>query len=241
MIDSETFKLHFLECLNDKSIASKFCAVLEPVIKGLRDNVESLTQINQRLNDQLAEKDRKINALETRCDKLETTIDNLEQYGRRGSMRIQGLPEDGTGTVEDKILKLCNEDLKLQPPLQLNDIEVAHRLPRRNDTSSESKQDKPLSVIVKFISRRVKTQVIRVRKDLKDREKVKKETYPYDINFQDDLTETMAKIAFKARNLKRADKIQDTWVWDSKILVKDEHNRIHSIKCMKDLSAFGQV
>ena len=81
-------------------------------------------------------------------------------------MRIQGLPEDGPGEFEDKLLELCNESLALSPPLQIEEIEVAHRLHRpRNDrdTPADAAEDTdnadampPRSVIVKFVSRRTK-------------------------------------------------------------------------------------
>ena len=52
----------------------------------------------------------------------------------------------------------------------------------------------------------------------------------------DDLTSTRAKLAFKARQLKKAGKIEDTWVYDSKIFVKDRYSRVSPpIKGDKDL------
>ena len=73
---------------------------------------------------------------------------NMERWTRRGSMRIQGLREDGTGTLEDKLLKLFNDDLKIQPPIMLEEVEVTHRLPRRrpaaavHEPASESAGDR---------------------------------------------------------------------------------------------------
>ena len=94
------------------------------------------------------------------------------------------------------------------------------------------------SVIVKFASRRVKSHVMRARKGLKH---INKTVYPHSIYFQDDLTETKAKIAFEARKLKKENKILDTWVWDCKILVKDNQSRIRNIKAKKDLTVYGYI
>ena len=72
----------------------------------------------------------------------------MEQWTRRGSMRIQGLPETGQGQVEDKILSLCNQDLRMDPPLQLEEIEVAHRHPRprgRADGTQRKQRGPPAS------------------------------------------------------------------------------------------------
>ena len=96
-------------------------------------------------------------------------------------MWIQGLPEQGTDKVEEKILALCNGALELQPPLQLEDIEVAHRLPRPADrtpkqpasqeqpklgsgvSSSDAAPRPPRTVIIKFVSRRIKSNVMELR------------------------------------------------------------------------------
>ena len=46
------------------------------------------------------------------------------------------------------------------------------------------------------------------------------------IDLADDLTKTRANLAFKAREAKRMGKLTDTWVIDSKVMVKDLHVRI---------------
>ena len=75
-----------------------------------------------------------------------------------------------------------------------------------------------------------------VRKNLKN---IDKDTYQNAIYFEDDLTARRAKLAYEARKLKRAKKkINDTWVWDSKVLIKDLHDRIHNIKSARALRLF---
>ena len=64
--------------------------------------------------------------------------------------------------------------------------------------------------------------------------------YPHPIFLQDDLTARRVKLAFAARELKRHARISDTWVWDSKILIKDRHNRIHIIKSLENLRPYIQ-
>ena len=74
--------------------------------------------------------------------------------------------------MEDKILSLVNTGLKLQPPLQLDEIEAAHRLPRgraaveqeherqmneadcdnNGDDEDVSPPELPRSPIIKFVS-----------------------------------------------------------------------------------------
>ena len=128
----------------------------------------------------LEKKDVIINKLCKQVDALEAKLDDIEQWGRRGSMRIQGLPESGEGPMEDKILSLVNTGLKLQPHLQLDEIKVAQRLPRSRAALEEEHEQQQhqadgdnedanppqllRSVIIKFVSRRVKTRVMEIRK-----------------------------------------------------------------------------
>ena len=55
------------------------------------------------------------------------------------------------------------------------------------------------------------------------------------IYLADDLTKRRANLAFKAREAKRAQQLSDTWVIDTKIMVKDLHNRIKQISSIHDL------
>ena len=133
ILDSDSFRIHLLESLSDEVIASKLQCIFTPSFNRLTEAVNDLVKKNQSLKQQLLEKDTIINQLQHKCEYLESKMDDREQWGRWGSMRIQGLPEQGTGKVEEKILALCNEALELQPPLQLEDIKVTHRLPRPAD------------------------------------------------------------------------------------------------------------
>ena len=255
MIDGDTFKIHLLESLGDEAIANKLHSIFAPSLDKLTKAINDLVQTNQHLKQQLIQKDATIAQLQTRCEDLEGKLDDMEQWTRRGSMRIQGLSEEGSGQVEDKILALCNTHLKIQPPLQLSEIEVAHRLPRPSgraasrphqascppstpaepsDASTMTTQS-PRMVIVKFVSRRDKTRVMDLRKELKN---LDPDIYQLPVYFQDDLTARRAKMAYQARKCRNDKKILDTWVIDSKIMVKDLHNRIHQIRSPKDMERF---
>ena len=54
--------------------------------------------------------------------------------------------------------------------------------------------------------------------------------FPNPVFIEDDLTAKRAKIAFEARKLKRSDHILETWVFDSKIMIKDRYGRVSQIK-----------
>ena len=87
-------------------------------------------------------------------------------------------------------------------------------------------------VIVNFVSRRVKSRVMGVRKELRN---VDVDKYPKPIYFQDDLTALRANIAYQARQCNNAQKIMDTWVIYSKVMVKDLNSHIQQVRTFKDI------
>lgn len=64
--------------------------------------------------------------------------------------------------------------------------------------------------------------------------------YPYQVYISDDLTSSRAKIAYRARGLKRDNKIKDTWIFDCQIMIKDNENLIHKVNDMRDLDNFSR-
>ena len=260
--DEATFELALISALQNADVGKAIAEAIRPHFQSMTDQITKLAADNANLASSLVAKDQEISLLKGKQEVLEGRLDALEQWGRRGSMRIQGLPDlpgEKEGDVDSMILSIVNENLSqpLDPPLELNDIEVAHRLPhpreklkkfqRENNIKDGTPLDSmtadqkvkfdeeigPRAVIVKFASRRVKTRVMRARKQLKS---LPKEAFKHPIYFQDDLTATRSKLAFEARRLKQANVIGDTWVWDSKILIKDKHGRIYPINSQKDIN-----
>ena len=169
---------------------------------------------------------------------LETAADDQEQQGRKGTMRVFGLPEDTQGQVDEKILAMINNNLQL--PLKIDDIELAHRLAKPPATTLVRVSDPagpdsvppqmvtltpddngvlpaPIPVIVNFVSRRVKAQVMKACTKLKDNPCKDVAEKPLKVYLGDDLTKRRAHLAFLARKLKQDNIIADTWVCDSRI------------------------
>ena len=55
------------------------------------------------------------------------------------------------------------------------------------------------------------------------------------IYISDDLTKTRATLAFRARESKRQHLIADTWIIDSKVMIKDNRSRIYHVKSEDEL------
>ena len=155
-----------------------------------------------------------------------------------------------SGTADDKVLTILNDNVKVSPKLTLDDIEVTHRVGRPPPVSSTSEgteehvegapgensiNRKPRAILIKFANRRIKTLVMDARKNLKTNPYTDQNGREYKVFIQDDLTSRRANLAFLA---KRSHRISDTWVSFSKVLVKDNHGRIHTINTLQDLSEY---
>ena len=239
----DTFKLHFIESLSDDSIIKKYQEILSPLFKPLEVALKSANAEICQLKSQMAEKDATISALAKKVSDLEIHQDDLEQQGRKSSIRVFGIPEDTPGNTDSKILSLFNKNMSMEPPIGLEDLEVTHRVgrppaaPNPNNDSAES-PPKPRPIIVKFASRRVKGRVMEERSNLKDNPLKLDDGKTVKIYIHDDLTKRRANLAYRARQLKNSRKIFDTWVSNCKIVVKDNYNRISLVNDTQDLLKF---
>ena len=135
-------------------------------------------------------------------------------------MRVFGLTEDISGELDDKVLTLVNNHLKVQPQLAPEDLEVVHRVgkaPESTETSSDASQErtpsKPRPILVKFASRRTKIRVMKMKRTLKDNLLTKDDGSVIPVYIANDLTKHRAGLAFRARQLKRSGGISDTWTF----------------------------
>lgn len=129
--------------------------------------------------------------------------DRLQQYSRRESVRIWGLPQNAHESkeeVEDTVLKVfndCGADVKL------DDIAVAHR------TGKQSTRG-PRPVLVKFVSRRKRNEVMTKKKELRGKKGYEK-TF-----INDDLTPLRSRLL---GYVKRIDGVEKAWTVDGRIFV----------------------
>ena len=199
---------------------------------------------------------------------LTVRFDDLEQQGRKGSIRVFGLPEDDSGTLETKLLTLLNDNMELDPPINREEIEVAHRLGKPPPKSRQQQSDDhgtasddaatdalvtdaaspppatppmPRQVIVKLMNRRIKSRIMEGRSKLKNKPYKRQDGTTSAVYIADDLTKRRANLAFQARKMKNKKRIQDTWVTNCKVLVKDNYGRISQITVPEDLQKFTRA
>ena len=117
----ENFKPSFLAALEDEEIVERYKLIFEPMFKTLMlpvtskltDTVAMLSQSITSLKKEVEEKDSIIRELQGSVSRLQVTVDDLEQHGRRESIRVFGLPETTPGSTDDKVLQLVNNRMKL--------------------------------------------------------------------------------------------------------------------------------
>ena len=263
--DDSRFTLALMQALQQECVVKQLQMALKQVVAPLEEALKQSNDINAALRRQIAERDATIGNLTQQVAELTVRYDDLEQQGRKGSIRVFGLPEDDGGTLETKLLKLMNENMQLDPPINPEEIEVAHRLgkpppkPRQpqtdgqGTTSNDAVTDAPetdaaspapatplgpRAVIVKLMSRRTKTRIMDARYNLKDNPYQKQDGTTSAVYISDDLTKRRANLAFQARKLKRDKRILDTWVTNCKVLVKENYGRITLITSIEDLQKY---
>ena len=169
------FKSNYLVRLEDPEIIQRFHLIFEPMFKKLvdsithklQDTIVSMAQSASLRKKESAEKDTKIKLLSSEVAKRKIAADDLEQQGRKDSVRIFGLPETGSSSVDDKVLALCNKRMKLWPHLELDEIAVAHRVGAIQDEEENDEPPPPRALLVKFASRRSKARVMAARSKLR--------------------------------------------------------------------------
>ena len=109
--DSTAFKLSLQESLLDLTIVEHYQKIFKPMLAPIQDALHQSNQLVDSLRKQIQAKDEEITILRSEVTNLKVKYDNLEQHGRRGSMRIFGVPEHTKGTVDDKVLRLVNSHL----------------------------------------------------------------------------------------------------------------------------------
>jgi hypothetical protein len=124
-MDAKEFADALLCALNDDSIKNALVRIMnqgvsEPVSQQI---TESLNNQITSLKKDLKSRDATIAKIQERIDALTAEADGLEQYTRRNSIRISGIPESGNEDVTAKVVDLINKDLELSPPLSLTEVD----------------------------------------------------------------------------------------------------------------------
>ena len=183
----------------------------ERELKGLQASLISAIKKNGELEKELKATKKKLQAQIEDSDWLMASLDDLEQYSRKNSVEIHGIPENVYTSTEDVVLK---EAEALNVPVVAGDIEISHKLKRRNGMTP---------IIVKFASHKVKSKLYKARTNLKS---VKiSDIYPTTrkqnrIFINENLTPYRADLVKQANEMKSDGLLSSVWSLDGKIYVK---------------------
>lgn len=181
---------NFLDLIANK-VTDIIMANLKPVLDGIDGD---LKELKKQVRDLRREKD------------------DLEQYSRRTSLRIYGVPEENSEDLLTVAVNLFKDKLGVE--IDPAYIDRLHRLPK-------SKRDKFKPVIIKFTSYTWKMKVFSVKKQLKGSGVV----------IREDLTRERSQLLYRARE---AFKDAAVWTSDGRIVIKTE-NGIYRLRSDDDL------
>ena len=128
-------------------------------LKKLKESLETYKNENAALQN---ERETTKKSLAKQIDKLGNVhdqLDELEQYSRRNSIEIHGIPENAYNSTEEAVIKVAQA---LNVPLEARDIEITHKL--------RCKGNSP--IIIKFLSHKTKTALYKAGTKLKDVSKI---------------------------------------------------------------------
>ena len=167
--------------------------------KSIREKEEMI----QAKDELLSQRADTIADLEQNVKMLTRKLDDLEQYGRRCSVRMFNVPQHPGETCTVAALKVINEHLEI--PLVEDDVERCHNLGRPN-----AKGNRP--IIIKFKSYKSKAAVFQAKTKLRKN--------PNKIFISEDLTKTNHSIVQKLVQLRKDNSIDSFWTNDGKINMK---------------------
>ena len=142
-------------------------------------------------------------------------MDNLEQYTRKNSLEFHGILENLYKSTEEAILKIA---AALEVQVIPSDIEISHKLRRKNDSSV---------IIAKFCSHKVKTSLYKARIKLKNTKATN--LFPGfasavgskdQLFINENLTSYRRRLVDSGNQRRRDGCIRSMWTMDGKVYVK---------------------
>ena len=180
----------------------------------LKIQLTKAEKANDTLHNELKQTRHKLKEQIEETNRLDEIYDDLEQYSRKNSLEIVGVPESAYESTEEVAIRIGEAvNITIKP----EDIEISHKLRRKNS--------KP--VIVKFLSHKVKTRLYKARTKLKGL-KVS-DIFPSYANaslqeqriyINENLTDYRRELFWKANQKKKDNMIISAWTIDGKLFVK---------------------
>ena len=178
----------------------------------------------EQLRETIKMKDDLISKLEEKVDLLEAKQDETEQYSRRNSLRISGLPEKKDENLLQSLPDLLNREARIDPPIKPEDICRVHRVGRVREDK------KPRQVILKMATYQARACIYKHRTHFKQFPSLQS------VYINEDLTQRRSRLLYQARLQKKEKRITDAWTKDGNIFIKALDGKISHIKSETQLN-----
>ena len=184
--------------------------IQDQVIVDQKNAIEDQSKQLQEKTETIEQLEMQVDCLMLELDSVKNDLNDLEQYGRRNSIRLNNyisiLPlKDEEQIIKSFVHYLNANVLRGDKPLQLKDIERCHYVGR-------AKKDKPRQIIVKFSHYHDKQRVYAAKSNLKGN--------PSKTFMTEDLTSSNHSVVKQLLALKKVGKIDSFWTSNGRILVK---------------------
>ena len=165
--------------------------------------------------------------MKTENKKLRQEVENLQQYTRRNNVVISGIKyEEGENLFE--LIRKCADDVNVK--IEPQDIDIAHRLPKRRDTSE------PPVILVKFVRRTLKHQLMSLWKANRSKKQSGTPTPKETVYINDHLTQKSAHLLRKAKECRNRGELKYVWTKDGGVYVRREENeKAVRVQCETDI------
>ena len=185
-------------------------------------------KMKKEIQKQKTKQDELYDELQTvrkRAELAEARANELEQYGRNYNVRIFHVQEPENETIdqcEDTVLKLLHDKLGLRH-IQKKDFDAVHRIGQKKNEKNENINR---SIIVRFMSRKTRNEVLANRRKLK-------QSHGRSITIVEDLTKQNYQLFCFARD---ASVTQKAWTTRGTTIIKAVNGKIKHIKQRCDLT-----
>lgn len=175
---------------------------------------KEITGLNKDVENQKSENIKLLEQIEKNSTTADERINDLEQYGRRNNIRINGVPENGEETSE-RTTRIATETLNRyieNLDIRREEIDIAHRLGKK-------KEGKHRQIIIKFQSRMLRDTVLKNRRVFKGS----------DIFVNEDLTKINQQVLACVRK-KMTDEVARAWSRNGRIFYKSHTDTVLEVK-----------
>ncbi len=142
---------------NQNQMLRRLCTI-ETDLEKLKSDYVELVKKHEILQERVKEVKQEADESYSNSLDMNFSLDRLEQYSRKSSIRVLNVKEDKGENVEELVIRCLKDEINVD--ICPEEIDIAHHVGR-------AYENKPRSILVKFISHKSNEKVIRRKKEAK--------------------------------------------------------------------------